>query len=453
MSTFDDLELIPPLRKALREEGYDTPTPIQAKTIPSALEGLDILGCAQTGTGKTAAFALPILDYLAGEGHKAVAKRPLALILAPTRELAIQIGDSFDSYGRHVKVSHALIYGGVGQGRQVKALEKGVHVLIATPGRLLDLMGQEYIYLNRLQIFVLDEADRMMDMGFLPDLKRIIKTLPVRRQSLFFSATMPKKIAQLANQLLHNPVKVDVAPKQRSVELIDQRVVFIEHRQRKPFLLKLITSGDVGQAIVFTKTKRGANYVAEYLRKHKIDAVAIHGNKSQNARQLALDNFRANKVQILVATDLAARGIDVEGVSHVFNFELPMEPESYVHRIGRTGRAGATGIAISFCAASERGTLKAIERLIGFEILEDGRQPDPLKPGEKVDDGDGERSPRSGGQNRRRRRVRGPRRSKGTGESGAKSPGGEASAKTRPTAADRKNARNRRRRNSKKSAE
>ncbi|MEQ9407161.1 MAG: DEAD/DEAH box helicase [Fuerstiella sp.] len=446
LTTFDDLDLIPPLRKALREEKYDTPTPIQAQTIPPGLEGRDILGCAQTGTGKTAAFALPILDHFASNNFKVVARRPLALILAPTRELAIQIGDSFDTYGRHVKIRHALIYGGVGQGRQVSALEKGVHTLIATPGRLLDLMNQEYIYLNRLQIFVLDEADRMLDMGFLPDLKRIIKALPIRRQSMFFSATMPQKIVRLAEQLLHDPVRVDVAPKKTNVELIDQRVIHVEHRQKKPLLLKLIKAGDVGQAIVFTRTKRGANYVAEYLRGKGIEAAAIHGNKSQNARQQALDAFRKDKIQILVATDLAARGIDVEGISHVFNFELPLEPESYVHRIGRTGRAGATGIAIAFCSSSERSQLKNIEKLIGFQLLPDGREPDPLPPEESGAKGGSTEQPRNA-QNRRRRR---PRSTRGRGETTAPVADPGSSPRTRPTAADRKTARNRRRRKAKK---
>lgn len=449
LATFADIDLIRPLQRALKDEKYETPTPIQEKTIPPALEGLDILGCAQTGTGKTAAFALPILDHLGGGNFKAVAKRPLCLILAPTRELAIQIGDSFDAYGRHLKVKHALIFGGVGQGRQVKALQQGVHVLIATPGRLLDLMGQEYIFLNRLQIFVLDEADRMLDMGFLPDIKKVIKQLPVRRQSMFFSATMPNKIVRLADQLLYDPVRVDVAPKKTNVDLIDQRVIFAEHRQKKPLLVKLIKAGDVGQAIVFTKTKRGANFVTTYLKKNNIDAVAIHGNKSQNARQQAMEAFRSDKVQVLVATDLAARGIDVEGISHVFNFELPMEPEQYVHRIGRTGRAGSTGIAISLCSPDERNLLKNIQRLIKLEILEDGRQPDPVKPSEPGQEKERAEKP-SGNRNRRRRRTRG-----GRGRSSAKEgqTGGDppTSEKKRPTAAERKSARNRRRRKTKKS--
>ncbi|MEO2030732.1 MAG: DEAD/DEAH box helicase [Planctomycetaceae bacterium] len=424
MSDFKQFDLIPPLQKAVREEGYETPTPIQEKTLPAALEGYDILGCAQTGTGKTAAFVLPILNHLAENDFKTVANRPLALILAPTRELAIQIGDSCDTYGRHVNVKHALIYGGVGQGRQVTAVQRGVQILVATPGRLLDLMNQEHIFLNRLQIFVLDEADRMLDMGFLPDLKRIIKSLPVRRQSMFFSATMPHTIKKLAERLLYEPVVVKVDADQTNVELIDQRVIFAGHRQKKPLLSKLLKAGDVGQAIVFTRTKRGANYVAEYLRGDDIEAVAIHGNKSQNARQQALNAFRADKVQVLVATDLAARGIDVEGITHIINFEMPVEPESYVHRIGRTGRAGATGVAISFCSPDEASHLQSIERLIGFKLLEDGRTPEPLAESEANADSKGERSG-TGSRNRRRRnpRSRTPNR---TGETA----GGAAQAST-----------------------
>lgn len=431
MSDFKQLELIAPVQRAVDEEGYVTPTPIQAQTIPAALEGQDILGCAQTGTGKTAAFVLPILDFIAENDFKTVANRPMALILAPTRELAIQIGDSCKAYGRHVNVKHTLIYGGVGQGRQVNAVSRGVHILVATPGRLLDLMNQGHIHLNRLQVFVLDEADRMLDMGFLPDLRRIIKSLPVRRQSMFFSATMPDSIVQLAQKMLHDPVMVKVDAENTNVELIDQRVIFASFRQKKPLLSKLLKAGDVGQAIVFTRTKRGANYVAEYLCKDKIDAVAIHGNKSQNARQRALDSFREDKVQVLVATDLAARGIDIEGVTHIINFELPMEPESYVHRIGRTGRAGATGIAISFCDPEEAGRLKSIERLIGFKLLEDGRTPDPLSAAELAKE---KEKTKKGNRTQRGRRPRpaGQRsRSASLGDGPVKNPGGSKAKKNK----------------------
>lgn len=446
MDSFKAFKLIPPLQRAIDEEGYTIPTPVQAKTIPSTLQGMDVLGCAQTGTGKTAAFALPILNHFGANKQKTVAKRPLGLVVAPTRELAIQIAESFETYGKYLNLRHVVIYGGVGQGRQVKAIDSGVHMVIATPGRLLDLMQQKALFLNRLQVFVVDEADRMMDMGFLPDLKRIMKDLPVRRQSLFFSATMPKKISQLAEQLLHKPVKVNIAPKKTSVELIDQRVIFAAHQQKKPLLAKLITAGDVGQAIVFTRTKRGANSVAEYLRRCKLDAQPIHGNLSQNARQRVLTAFRDDKVQILVATDLASRGIDVEAISHVFNFELPNEPEAYVHRIGRTGRAGAKGIAISLCSHDEKEYLTEIERLIGFQILEDGREPEPLPksaPGSPAAAGakDDDAAPR-----RSRRRRRGHSRGKkkpATESTTAAAPAGE---KTRPTASQRKASRNRRRR-------
>ncbi|MDG1893604.1 MAG: DEAD/DEAH box helicase [Fuerstiella sp.] len=440
MDDFQQFNLIAPLQQAIQDEGYEVPTPIQQQTLPVALEGQDVLGCAQTGTGKTAAFVLPILNHLADNGFKTVANRPLALVLAPTRELAVQIGDSCDAYGRHVEVSHALIYGGVGQDRQVKAVERGVHILIATPGRLIDLIGQEHIYLNRLQIFVLDEADRMLDMGFLPDLKRIIKSLPVRRQSMFFSATMPNSIVKLTDKLLHHPVMVKVDEEHTNVDLIDQRVIFADYRQKKPLLSQLLKAGDVGQAIVFTRTKRGANFVAEYLRRDDIEAVAIHGNKSQTARQQALDSFRADKVRVLVATDLAARGIDVEGVTHIINFELPVEAEGYVHRIGRTGRAGATGIAISLCSPEETSRLQQIERLIGFKLLEDGRTPEPLPESEITKDSDDD-APQSGGRNRRRRRRSGSRagkpESKVSGKSGKKTKGkGRRGRRGAPTDGD-----------------
>ena len=368
MTSFQDLNLIPPLQRAIAEENYVTPTPIQAQSIPDVLAGRDLLGCAQTGTGKTAAFALPILNRLGKQNQKAQPHFPRVLVLAPTRELAIQIGDSFATYGRHLKLRYALVYGGVNQGKQVRALDRGVHVLIATPGRLLDLMNQGHVALDRLEVFVLDEADRMLDMGFLPDLKRIISALPERRQSLFFSATLPPRIIQLSQALLTNPVSVNVTPKTSSVELIEQRVLFVERGQKQALLKKILNAGEMGQTLVFTKTKRSANLLAEQLARGGVAATAIHGNKSQNARQRALEAFRQEKVQVLVATDVAARGIDIDGITHVVNFEMPHEPENYVHRIGRTGRAGATGIALSFCSASERGDLRAIERLIGKKV-------------------------------------------------------------------------------------
>ena len=368
MKTFTELNLIEPLQRAIAGENYKTPTPIQSQTIPVALKRRDVLGCAQTGTGKTAAFALPILNRLGLQNRSAKAKRPFVLVLAPTRELAVQIGASFATYGKHLKLRHALVYGGVSQTSQVRSLQRGAHIVIATPGRLLDLMNQGFIQLDKLEVFVLDEADRMLDMGFMPDIKRIIRELPAKRQSLFFSATMAPAIVEITDTLLVDPVKVDVTPKTRSVKKIKQQVIFVSRKGKSDLLQKILSSRDNLRAIVFTKTKRSANFVAERLNKAGLKAAAIHGNKSQNARQRALDAFRNQFVKILVATDVAARGIDIEGVTHVVNFDLPMEPEAYVHRIGRTGRAGAKGIAISFCSAGDQGDLKAIEKLIDHEI-------------------------------------------------------------------------------------
>jgi len=368
LKTFAEIEMFAPLKKALAEQNYEIPTPIQAQTIPPAIAGQDILGCAQTGTGKTAAFALPILDYLGHESFRPVPGRPVALVLAPTRELAIQIGESFRVYGKHVKFQQALVYGGVGQGEQVKSLRRGVHVLVATPGRLIDLMDQGHVQLDEIEIFVLDEADRMLDMGFLPALKKIIAKLPSDRQSLFFSATLAPKIRELAGDLLFNPVSVNVTPKSTSVERITQSVRIVDRTNKVTSLLEVLRAQDVQQSIVFTRTKRGANVLVKKLDQQGIQAVVIHGNKSQNARQQALDAFRRRKVSVLVATDVAARGIDIDGVSHVINYDMPVEPESYVHRIGRTGRAGADGIAISFCTGDEREELQAIEKLIGQRI-------------------------------------------------------------------------------------
>ncbi len=368
MKTFQELELIAPLHRALADENYSIPTPIQAQTVPAALAGQDVLGCAQTGTGKTAAFALPILNRLAVSKNRPAANRPLALILAPTRELAIQIGASFATYGRHLKLRTSLVYGGVSQVNQVRNLARGTHILVATPGRLLDLMNQGHVDLSQLEVFVLDEADRMLDMGFLPDLKRIISQLPRQRQSLFFSATMPPNIVELSQRLLTDPVTVNVTPKSTSVERIEQQVLFVDRGDRQDILRQLLALDDVQRAIVFTRTKRGANVVADKLLRTGIRAVAIHGNKSQNARQRALESFRKQEVRVLVATDVAARGIDIDGITHVVNFDMPVEAESYVHRIGRTGRAGAEGIALSFCTQDEYDELKAIERLIGHAI-------------------------------------------------------------------------------------
>jgi len=362
------MDLFAPLQRALAEQNYKQPTPIQAKTIPAAIEGADILGCAQTGTGKTAAFALPILDYLGHEKPKTKPNRPTVLVLAPTRELAIQIGESFRTYGKHMKFRQALVYGGVGQGQQVKELKRGIHVLIATPGRLQDLMDQGHVSLDNIEIFVLDEADRMLDMGFLPALKKIIAKVPQQKQSLFFSATMPPKIRDLASRLLFNPISITVAAKTPTVERIEQSVRYAKRGNKLATLTEILNGPDVDRTIVFTRTKHGANGLAKKLDRAGIAATAIHGNKTQNARQRALEAFRKKEVTVLVATDVAARGIDIDGITHVINFDMPVDPESYVHRIGRTGRAGSDGIAISFCTQDELDELRAIEKLIGTRI-------------------------------------------------------------------------------------
>jgi len=375
VTTFADLALSAPLQRAIRGENYSTPTPIQALAIPHLLAGRDLLGCAQTGTGKTAAFALPILERFDHERRPAVSLAPRALVLSPTRELAVQISESFATYGRHVHFRQCVVYGGVGQGPQTRALSKGVHLLVATPGRMLDLMGQGFLRLDKLEVFVLDEADRMLDMGFLPDLKRIIAQLPKQRQSLFFSATMPESIAKLANELLTDPVRVSITPPATTVELSEQRVMYVEKGNKKDLLYHVLTQPGSNRALVFTRTKHGADKVAKQLCQSGLSADAIHGNKSQPARQRALVRFRGGSLRVLVATDVAARGIDVDGISHVINYDMPHEPESYVHRIGRTGRAGATGIAVSFCESTERGSLRAIERLVKRSIEVDQDQP------------------------------------------------------------------------------
>ena len=364
--TFRDLGLIAPILSALEEQGYTRPSPIQEKAIPPALEGRDVLGCAQTGTGKTCAFAAPILQRLSAAPVKG---RPIrALILTPTRELAIQIGDSFQAYGSHLSLRHAVIFGGVGQNPQVEALNRGVDILVATPGRLMDLHDQGFVHLEQLEIFVLDEADRMLDMGFIHDVKKILKWLPARKQTMLFSATMPPEIADLVNSLLRSPVRVAVDPVSSPVEAIRQSVYFVDKGNKTRLLAQLIQELAVKNALVFTRTKHGANKVARELSKYGITAAAIHGNKSQTARQQALADFKGGAVQVLVATDIAARGLDIEELSHVFNYNLPDVPETYVHRIGRTGRAGRGGTAISFCDINEKDELKAIEKLIGRAI-------------------------------------------------------------------------------------
>jgi ATP-dependent RNA helicase RhlE len=433
LKTFSELELIDPLHRALADEAYTTPTPIQAQTIPAALDGRDVLGCAQTGTGKTAAFALPILNRLGTSGRRAEPNRPQALILAPTRELAIQIGASFATYGKHLKLRQSLVYGGVSQVNQVRSLDRGAHILVATPGRLLDLMNQGYIDLSRLEVFVLDEADRMLDMGFLPDLKKIIAALPQKRQSLFFSATMPPKIVELSQRLLTDPVSVNVTPKSTSVKRIQQQVLFVDRSEKQEILRQLLALDDVERAIVFTRTKRGANVVAEKLLRAGITAVAIHGNKSQNARQRALESFRKQEVRVLVATDVAARGIDIDGITHVVNFDMPVEAESYVHRIGRTGRAGADGIALSFCTSEEYDELLAIEKLIDMPLASANERPPMKASGLPRQLGGG-----GGGGARRVQKVGGSRRPAASGSSrpvqgyGTETFGGTATRTARP---------------------
>jgi ATP-dependent RNA helicase RhlE len=365
---FEQLGLTAPLLKALQKEGYSVPTPIQAQAIPHALKGRDILGLAQTGTGKTAAFALPILQLLDKEPARGY-KHTRALILTPTRELAVQISESFQTYGRYTGIKQEVIFGGVSQHAQTIALRNGTDVLIATPGRLLDLMEQGYVHLNHLEIFVLDEADRMLDMGFIHDVKKLIKVLPVKKQTMLFSATMPEQITKLVASLQKNPVKVEVTPVSSTAEKIEQFVYFIPRKKKQSLLVHLLNEKKFSRTLVFTRTKHGADRIAKELKKASIHADAIHGNKSQSARQNALNNFKHGKLKVLVATDIAARGIDVDALEHVINFDLPDVAETYVHRIGRTGRAGANGVAISFCDGTEEmGNLKSINKLIGLKI-------------------------------------------------------------------------------------
>lgn len=375
--SFEQLNLIKPILSALTTEGYSHPTPIQKQAIPIVLQRKNLLGCAQTGTGKTAAFAIPILQILHEEKqHNNTSPRTIkALILTPTRELAIQIGESFTAYGKHTNVNHTVIFGGVSQKAQTDALRKGVDVLIATPGRLLDLMNQNFISLRQISIFVLDEADRMLDMGFIHDIKKVITKLPSKRQTLFFSATMPAEISNLADSILVNPEKVAVTPVSSTVDKISQELYYVEKKDKKSLLIHLLTDQSIVTALVFARTKHGADKITRDLVKAGIKAEAIHGNKSQNARQRALKNFKLKETRVLVATDIAARGIDVEELSHVINFELPNVPETYVHRIGRTGRAGLSGVAISFCDSEEKAFLKDIHKLIAKSIPVISEQP------------------------------------------------------------------------------
>jgi len=386
--SFADLNLVEPLLRAIRDEGYLEPMPIQVQAIPHVLAGRDLMGCAQTGTGKTAAFALPILQRLCteprrGHGHHVIR----VLVLTPTRELASQIGDSFAAYGRHTDVRHTVIFGGVRQAPQTRALHAGVDVLVATPGRLLDLMGQNLVRFGGLEVFVLDEADRMLDMGFIPDVRRIVRALPTERQTLFFSATLPVNIQRLAGSMVRDPVRAEVAPAATTVESVEQRVYFVERAKKRDLLLHLLKdSPDISRALVFTRTKHGADRVARHLQRAGVQTQSIHGNKSQGARERALARFKTGGARLLVATDIAARGIDIESVSHVINYDMPDEPGAYVHRIGRTARAGAAGAALSFCEAHQVPLLLEIEKLIRKQLTIIDEHPyrtfDYVRPGE-----------------------------------------------------------------------
>lgn len=379
MTNFKDLNLIHPIQKALDGLGYENPTPIQQQAIPPVLSGKDVLGCAQTGTGKTAAFAIPVLQLLENQKNHNPRKSIKALIVTPTRELAIQIEESFADYGKHLPLKHAVIFGGVKQTPQVGKLRSGIDILVATPGRLLDLVNQKIISLNDIQIFVLDEADRMLDMGFIHDIKKLLQILPSKRQNLFFSATMPKPIQELANSILKNPVKVEVTPESTTAETIQQEIYYVDKENKIKLLHDLIKNQIKESVLVFTRTKHGADKLVKALAKLNVSSAAIHGNKSQNARQNALNNFKNKKIQVLIATDIAARGIDIDLLKYVVNFEIPNIPETYVHRIGRGGRAGAEGIAISLCDIDEKEYIRDIEKIIGMKIPEATSNPYPMK--------------------------------------------------------------------------
>jgi len=379
--SFENLNLIEPILRALKTEGYTIPTPIQQQAIPIILQQRDLLGCAQTGTGKTAAFAIPTLQllYQNRQQHKEQ-KSIKVLVLTPTRELAIQIEESFAAYGRHTGLKHTVIFGGVSQNPQVDALRRGVDILTATPGRLLDLIQQGFVRLDQLKVLILDEADRMLDMGFVHDVKRIIAKVPARRQTLFFSATMPKEIQSLADSILHNPAKVEVTPVSSTADTIQQALYYVDKNDKKALLAFILKDKDIKSALVFTRTKHGADKVVKDLHKIGVTAEAIHGNKSQNARQRALTNFKNKTTRVLIATDIAARGIDIDELTHVINYEIPNIPETYVHRIGRTGRAGANGIALSFSDHEEKEFIRDIQKLIGKSIPVEEGHPYPMNP-------------------------------------------------------------------------
>jgi ATP-dependent RNA helicase RhlE len=381
--TFKELELIPSLLRALTEEGYEKPTPIQSQAIPPALKGRDILGCAQTGTGKTAAFAIPVLQQLEENPDQSSNRRnPLALIVTPTRELALQIGESFDVYGKYTSIKSTVIFGGVKQGAQTDALRRSPQIVIATPGRLLDLIDQGFIRLSDIQYFVLDEADRMLDMGFINDIKRIIKLLPRKRQSLFFSATMPKKIMKLSEEILYKPIRVEVTPVSSTAETITQKLYPTNKNLKHDLLLHLLEDKSMDQVLLFSRTKHGADRIVRNLRKSNIQSAAIHGDKSQPQRQRALNQFKDGEIRLLVATDIAARGIDIDKLRYVINYDIPNESETYVHRIGRCGRAGEEGVSISICEPEENDYVKDIEKLIGqrIDVVKDHPFPQTDKP-------------------------------------------------------------------------
>lgn len=376
---FKELKIIPPILKALEKEKYEVPTPIQEKAIPYILEGRDLLGCAQTGTGKTAAFAIPTLQLLCEDKQSQTSNRGIkALIVTPTRELALQIYESFCTYGKYTRLRYCVVFGGVSQKPQEQKLQEGVDILVATPGRLNDLIGQGYVDLRQVKILILDEADRMLDMGFINDVKKIIAKTPTSRQTLLFSATMPADIAALSNTILKNPAKVEITPVSSTVDTIQQYLYYVDKGNKKDLLIHILKDKNIESALVFTRTKHGADRIVKQLSKEKITAQAIHGDKSQGARQSALSNFKGRKLRILIATDIAARGIDIDELSHVINYDLPNVPETYVHRIGRTGRAGLDGVAISFCDFDEKPLLTDIEQLIGKHLQEVKDHPYPL---------------------------------------------------------------------------
>jgi len=424
MTSFASLSLSEPIQRALRDEGYTEPTPIQAQAIPPLLKGLDLLGCARTGTGKTAAFALPLLHRLFTHRRDAPRKSARVLVVVPTRELASQVAKSFTDYGRHLRPTVAVIYGGVGQNPQVKAMSGGVDVLVATPGRLLDLMGQGFVRLDGVEALVLDEADQMLDLGFLPDIRKILNAVPRQRQNLLFSATMPAPIEELANRILRNPTKVYVTPVASTAELVEQCVHFVPKQEKLELLEQLLRAPEVERVLVFTRTKRGCDKVAKRLTQRGIPAQAIHGNKSQNNRERSMDGFRRGKLRVLVATDIAARGIDIDDITHVVNFELPNVPETYVHRIGRTARAGASGVAISLCDGEERAYLRDIERLIRRSVPVVGgasagaRRSPPPATAEEASSSRGEGASRQGHGGARRTPQHGQGQRSGHGQQG-----------------------------------